>query len=371
MGLINRQIMRYITFSALLAALIVAFIVVAGAIQEQLKTLLEELPVAPLQMTDIMRISLYALPSMASYIIPVTFLMGIMFSFSRMAHNDELIALKAAGISLRRMVVPILLAGAFLSVACFFIQEKGQPWAYAKMKQLMTSDLPLRMTLDILPKGRMHSFRGWQVYIGDKDEDGAMRNLVVLQPLENGKMQAFYAAEAQLRKNGTKNRLFMRDVHAIQEGTDGVIMSGFLKEQEMAIPPMPSKSGSTHRHGLPLRGLLQEEVRMTEEHAKYPTATTENSLQTIRKEIGQRFSFSLMCLAVCFVAAPAGVRIRRKGRSFAFAIGMGIVAFYFILQESVEPNVLPTLQEAMLRAQIPNVVLLCLGTWMLYRVNRV
>ena len=136
----------------LLGSVVISFVVITGAIQEEIKELIKDVPIAQFTVWDISKVSFFALPTMVGFIFPITFLLGILLTFGRMAHNSEIIAMKAAGIPMSRIVVPIVLAGLALSGLCFFIQDRGQPWAYRQLSRLLNSDLPLRISLDMLPR---------------------------------------------------------------------------------------------------------------------------------------------------------------------------------------------------------------------------
>ena len=100
MKLVSRYTLRQIGVPALLAAVVIGFFIVGGTVRNQMGELIELIPADQVRVLDVSRISFYALPTLAGYIIPITFLMGIMFAFSRMAQHSEMTAMKAAGIPL-------------------------------------------------------------------------------------------------------------------------------------------------------------------------------------------------------------------------------------------------------------------------------
>ncbi len=372
MRLLSRYIQRHIWPPALLAALVICFLVIAGAIREQLDVLFTELPIAQITLGDISRISLYAVPSLVAYIVPITFLMGIMLAFGRLAQNSEITAMKAAGIPLKRLVWPVVLVGALLSGVCFLAQDQGRPWAYRQLTRLLKSDIPLRLTIDMLPTGVMHAYGDWRVYIG-KNEGGTLQDIALLQPLPGGRATAFYAKEARLDKKPTgETVLVMRNGVYIQpnKGALGVTRVEF-QELEKSVPHLPQGKTDRAYEGMPLTQLLQEEGRLNllfKETAALPVA---RELRSLRLEVTDRLSFSLMCLAVSLVAAPIGARTRRSGRSYTFAWGFFIIASYFILRKALEVEALLPLSACILIGQIPNLILGAFGTLLTWRVDRI
>lgn len=372
MRLLDRYLLRQIWAPMLLASVAIGFVVIAGAVQEQIRLLQDKVPIVNVTLSDISRISLYALPTLSGYILPITLLLGIMLTFSRMAQNSELTAMKAAGIPLKRVALPVILLGAALSGVCFLIQDQAQPWAYRQMRQLVGSDLPLRITLDVLPKGVMHHYGDWRVYIGGKSDDGMLHDIVVMQPHPDGSATAFYAQSAGLLREGDRSKLVMHHGLYIRPSKEGEQVTRVPFERlEKTAPRLDSFDSEQAREGLTLRELLDGERMLSAEFEQTGALPVAMELRGYRLEINGRMAFPLMCLAVCFVAAPIGARTRRAGRSFTFASGLFIVASYFVLRKVVEPTWLPSLSTALMLGQIPNVLLSAAGAILLWRVDRV
>ena len=65
--------------------------------------------------------------------LPLATLLSAMMIVGQMAENNELIAIKSAGISLTRVMVPILIVSAIISVGAFYVANKIVPIAYNKI----------------------------------------------------------------------------------------------------------------------------------------------------------------------------------------------------------------------------------------------
>ena len=219
MGILNRYILRQIAAPALMAVTLVAVIGVAQEIQERVA----KLPLAQMTLSDFARLSGYFLPTIVSYLIPVTFMLGILLAFGRFSQNNELVAMKAAGIPLKRLLAPILVVGALLSATSFLVQDRVQPWAVRKVTDLINTELPLRATLDSLPAGIMHEYSGWRVYIGENDREGTLRNVIIVEPGEGVTAATYYAETASLKTDGNKTLLAMPHVRLIPAGESGQV----------------------------------------------------------------------------------------------------------------------------------------------------
>ena len=280
--------------------------------------------------------------------------------------------MRAAGVSFKRVVLPVLGAGLFLSVVCFIAQDQGRPWAFREMKRLIGSELPLRVTLDMLPKGVMHQYGDWRVYIGRKDEYGALRDIAVLEPREDGEATAFYADSAALIKEGGVSKLELQKGMYIRPSQGGEKVTWVpFERMTITAPKLSGSGGAASRQGYSLAQLRTVEEEYAAEYAATEALPTLFELRKIRLEIAERFSFPLMCLAVSLAAAPIAARTKKTGRSFAFFAGLVILGVYFLLRRLAEPQFLPTMTQAILLAQAPNAVLAAAGALFIWRVDRV
>ncbi len=367
MRLLTRYILGKIWPPALLAALVISFVVVGGAIRTEMRAITERIPIGQMAVMDIVRIGFYALPTMVGYIFPITFLLGIMFVFSRLAQHNELAAMKAAGIPLKRIVLPVVLLGAVLSMVAFAVADRAQPWAYQRLVRLVTTELPLRMTVDALPAGVIHEVGDCRVYLGRREADGTLRDVVILQPREEG-ANAFYADSARLITREGDLQMELHNGYFIP--SDPKQHFSFESLVNSAPMPKPMKVPSASE-GLTLAALGQEERRLADLFRETEALPIGAALRNIRLIIINRLAFPLMCLSVSIVGAPLGARAKRTGQSYAFTLGLGIIGLYFILRKLTQLPILLSLPVTIALGQVPNIFLCLLGLALIWRVDRV
>ncbi len=79
----------------------------------------------------------YRLPELLVYGLPVGVLFAIFWALGRLSHDRELIALQAAGLSLRRLMLPVLLMGLITTIAALAVGELWVPWANHRYYDLL------------------------------------------------------------------------------------------------------------------------------------------------------------------------------------------------------------------------------------------
>jgi LPS export ABC transporter permease LptG len=76
------------------------------------------------------------IPYIVSALTPLCSLLAVLFTFGALNRSSELTAMKATGISLYRVVTPIFVLAALLSVALFAFNESYLPYANRRQEQL-------------------------------------------------------------------------------------------------------------------------------------------------------------------------------------------------------------------------------------------
>lgn len=368
MGLISRYLLREVAVPAALALAVISFVAVANELRERV----EDLPIAYVTFWDMSRLTLFFLPTLITYIVPITYMMGILMAFGRLAQTNEITAMRAAGISLKRLVLPVIVGGGVLSAACFLLHDRVQPWALSRANDLIYRELWLRRTLEALPAGVMHSFEDWRVYIGRKDlQTNTLHNIDIFVPQEEGGAWVYYAESARIVKDGPQTAIELNNGHVILPEEGGDIVRGTFDQIRRVVPePSPRKIRSARRT-LSLVRLLVHDREVSRAYRAAPSDDRKQELRKTRSEISERISLPLACLAVSLLAAPLGIRARGTGRSYTFAIGSGIFLTYYVIKLVMEPRGLHPLAVVVLRDLTANAVLGLAGLWFLWRVDRV
>jgi lipopolysaccharide export LptBFGC system permease protein LptF len=352
------------------SAILALFIISVLAVSNEITSRLNELPGEFLRFADMLWLSVYFLPILIPLILPMAFFVGILMAFGRMGQLGEIIAIKASGISLKRLALPVILTGLVLSGVCFWVQNTLQPWGINRASDILYNELLQRATLDKLDPGEMiDEFSGWRVHFASKNpESGALYDIdLISTDPEDG--QFIQAGEAKLVKIDNNYTLEMKNVSTWVGSTKS-------ESPRASIPfPRPSSmdKGSIDRQNKNIHQLFDLDSELQSIYDDDPSENNRKELSKIRRDLGERFSLPFAAFAVAMAGAPIGARARRAGRSFTFAAGFSIVLIYYVLMIVVEPSPssLVSIPEAILRAWIPNFALIGLGLILMVKVDRV
>ncbi|MDN5286309.1 MAG: LptF/LptG family permease [Mucilaginibacter sp.] len=120
----------------------------------------------------ILELMMYNSATNVSMALPLSVLLSTIMTYGALGENYELVAIKAAGISLRRAMYPMIIIVSVLSVAAFFFSDYMLPVANLKYFSLLY-DARKQKSADLLPEGVFsNSFPGYTIRVSKKDPDG-------------------------------------------------------------------------------------------------------------------------------------------------------------------------------------------------------
>lgn len=110
----------------------------------------------------------YAALTMVPTALPLAVLLASLMTFGNLGEKFELTAMKAAGISLIRIMRPIIIFMVFLGIGAFFFQNNVLPYAQTKMYTLLFSMRQKSPEIEIPERTFYDQIPGMNLYIEKK-----------------------------------------------------------------------------------------------------------------------------------------------------------------------------------------------------------
>ena len=122
-----------------------------------------------LEFSIISEFLLYTSASLVPLAIPLAVLLASLMTFGNLAENLELLAFKSSGISLVRIMTPVIILSTLISVGAFFFSNHVLPFSNLKMRSLLYDIQQQRPELTIKPGVFDNTLEGYSIRIGDRD----------------------------------------------------------------------------------------------------------------------------------------------------------------------------------------------------------
>jgi lipopolysaccharide export system permease protein len=363
------MLLKEIARVAAICLALLTFVLVVGNIMTRFFHLLvsSEIPA-----WYILEIFALLIPFSLIFTLPWSLLTGILLAMGRMSADSELVAVRAAGISLAWLTAPVLILAILLSVLSLLISTVVAPWCDARLR-FMAFVLAERSPSALFePRQVISVFPGLRIWLEEK-QGPYLYNVHVWELDERDNIiRSLRARRAQIEADGTGEGILLtlwqarvderdrddpRDVTRVRVGTR-------FEEAPVRIPLAPLRRQVEERRGLSSLRLDQLMERIwqgrtaIEDFNFYPTLT----------EIQKRVAAALGPLTLALIGIPLGVRSHRKETWAGIALSVAIAFCYYFLLVFAE-----TFKERgaffpELLIWLPNILFQVLGMWLFWRI---
>ena len=332
-------ILRRLSASLLLVVLVVSTILFVG----QTVQFLERMPDVGLQFLA-GALPLF-LPVTLSLTLPLAFLVTAILTYGRLADDNEVLAMRMAGIHPWAAAAPGVFAGAVVSFGCLYLQGTLAPAAVAGQDALKNNIYS--QFVEIVERGAANSFSNKDFRISwDGVEGGELVDLRISRgglpsagaapapkpgtaPTEASETQEIHARRAQLQRDAGGGVLVfaLKDFLLVTtEGDRHKVSRGTTTTFAVPAAELLSVRGSV---GKP-RALAYDELlfRMF----RLP-AESDRRIE-VEREVFGRISIALapLCFALCGI--PLALLVGKGSRAAAAVLAFGIAMAFFVMWEA-------------------------------------
>jgi lipopolysaccharide export system permease protein len=181
-----KKIFKLTTFSFLGPLLATFFIVLFILLMQFLWTYIDDLVGKGLEWYVIVKLLFFASASFVPAAFPLAILLSSIMAFGKLSETYELVALKSAGISLIRAMVPLISLVFFLSVCAFFFSNNVIPRANLKFRSLLWDIRQQRPALDIQEGVFYGGIDNYSIRVGKKDKNSQhIQNIMIYDHSNN------------------------------------------------------------------------------------------------------------------------------------------------------------------------------------------
>lgn len=338
MGLLHRHLFASVAGACAAAVGLFGFVLIAG---QALRDLLGYVMAGQLAPETAARLLGLMLPYVAVYALPIGLLTAVLLVLGRMSSQQEITAMRAAGLSLGYISRPIwVIAGAavLLSLALnFYVMPKART-AYRKTLVEAVRQNPLNF---IVPKTFVRDFPGYVVYVGEREGEELRDFWLWELDAQKRVLGVARAKSGTIRFREADSRMILTLHEVSVETRDRDRPEDFSK-------PQPVGTSESMTVELKLEGLFKQlklgqkinwmtygelTTRRAELAAKGGAATKAERLELTRVVVAlsEKAAASFAVLAFAFVAVPLGIKVSRKETSANLGIAVALVLGYYFL----------------------------------------
>ncbi len=187
------------------------FIVLFIVMMQFLWRFIDDLTGKGLEISTIAELFFYAALSMVPMALPLAVLLASLMTFGNLGEKFELTAMKASGVSLIKVMRPLIILMILISIGAFFFQNNVLPIAQTKMWTLLYSARQKSPEMEIPEKAFYSQIPGISVYVERKDPLSGMLRDVMIYDMRDGsdKTRIIVADSGRISLTSDKTHLLL------------------------------------------------------------------------------------------------------------------------------------------------------------------
>ncbi len=307
------------------------------------------------------QIFVYRLPAIVVYIFPMATLLAALMAFSRLSHDSEVIAFKAHGVSLYRLIVAVLALGLLVSVANLVFSEVVVPEANKAAQSLLittaVSQQPKLQKNVFLPELEQGQLK--RIFYAESMK-GEMMSGVIVQEFDQGKLAQIINADSAAWQKDKNQWLFKNGIIYLLSETGEYKHLIKFKEQYITIKYTPADFFIGDRNPDEMNmAQLREFIALKQ---KMGSDITDLNIQ-----LNMKMAIPFASLVFALLGAPLGLSGRRTSGSVGLGISILVIFFYYLVTSvSIAIGELKLFTPG-IAAWLPNVVTGAIGWYILSR----
>ncbi|NLH52963.1 MAG: YjgP/YjgQ family permease [Bacteroidales bacterium] len=124
-----------------------------------------------LEWYHIARLLFYASSTFVPLALPLAILLSSIMTFGNLGENYELVAMKSAGISLGKAMLPLIILSVFISIGAFFFNNGVLPVANLKFKSLLYDIRKQKLAINIQPGIFYSGIDNYVIRVDNKNDE--------------------------------------------------------------------------------------------------------------------------------------------------------------------------------------------------------
>jgi LPS export ABC transporter permease LptF len=363
-----RTLTAYLVREVTIYTLIGLAAIIVVLVTRNLVRTLAELVDAGFTWTDLAAIVQLLGTMLVIHALPIAFLFGVLLAIGRMAADVEITAMRACGIGLRTLTIPVLALGLLLSLVTLRFTLEAEPAARREMQTAMKMILARG---GVIEPGKFRRFGDERLcFVERRDPDDTLRGIVCADHTSPERPFIVFAESGRITLDEASSELVMElfagDIHLQERSADD-------RYQRIAFERL--------RYGVDVEGLLGTRHRKPKEMTM---AELEQTLERVAAgdtrdmydpveyavQWHRRIAAPLAPTLFGLVGVPIAMRRTRGARSLGM-LWCGVLAFaYYLFQSfaeflSTEGWLVPAAA-----CWIPNATFAAIGIALLRRARR-
>ena len=292
----------------------------------------DELVGKGLEMSVMAQFFFYSALSLVPLSLPLAVLLASLITFGNFGERYELLAMKAAGISLLKIMRPLIILVCIICGISFYFQNVIGPIAQGKLGTLLISMKQKSPEVDI-PEGVFYSeIPDYNLKVRKKDRKTGMLYDVLIYNFKDGAENAhiIYADSGRMEMTADKQHLYLhlysgelvenlKSQNVKAQNVDSLFEAATLMQKQKILSSAANRAESLQGdYGFKIYNMRENDYQIRRHGTEWH----------------KKITISLSCLLFFFIGAPLGGIIRKGGLGMPVIVSVLVFIVYYVIDNS-------------------------------------
>jgi len=276
---------------------------------------------------DVLKSCLYLLPFILVFTLSMAATVGILLALTRLSVDQEIIALKTAGLSYTQLFPPILGFSLGIALITLVLSFYGSPWGQQATRDLLKEVVKRRADLGIKEQVFNTDFQGMMLFVNRvASPQGHLEGVFVYDNRDGENPHTVYAQRGQLSFDQAQETMML---HLFE----GQVIRWGKEPSRWQTVEFKTYQLPLQLFGFGLKGTRPESEMSWKElrsrMAENPPGSDRYNRAAV--ELHQRFAKPFGALLLCLMAMPLGLGPRHHGRTWGLILGLVMFLVYYVV----------------------------------------
>ncbi len=317
---------------------------------------------------SVLKLFLFMTPYIVTYALPISVLVAVLISLGRLSSDNEIIAIRASGINLFSLILPLLIVGFILSLALVIFNDRASPYAHFTYRKTLI-EVGIKNPTAALEEGVfINSFQKYILFIYRVDQKkNRLGNIRIYEPQGEGKpTRTIVAKSGEFVPALEKNIVKLKLVDGTSDEPDPQNPTSFYKlnfKTYFINLSLAQTKSADQIEKKPKDMTIQELTVQIEKLKKDGIDPT-----PLMTEINERLTLAVSCFVFMLLGSSLAVITRRREKSINIGIAIVVMIVYYPFFIGCEAMAMEGLINTNIAMWIPNAVLGIIGSFLTYKV---
>ena len=349
--IIDRYIIRELILPFLMGLVVFTFLLMIQPLADYSEQLISK----GVSWNIVAKVLATLIPQALAVTIPIALLIGLLIGFGRLSSDRESVALLACGISIYRLMRPVMVVAVASWAVTSWVMLDAVPRANQTFREIVYGVISARAENEIKPRIFFEDFPNRILYIGDALGGGGWRQVFLADTMKPEEPTVFTAASGQLvinrekrtvdllLHNGSRHTANLRDPSKYEVARFSELILGLDPDTVFNVAEIMKGENE-----MTIRELRARAAELQRQHER-----SHGPLIALHR----KFSIPFACIVFGVIGLSLGLQHGRGGKLASFVPGITVVFVYYVILYLGTQMAKGQLVPAWLSVWAPNIVL--------------